>query len=133
MRGDDERSGWLFSYVDLEARVRKDQPLMGACRSRCPSIMSIISSFEKAARRTLTTGSYAFRTSRPAFGAGDGRRHRVFFVLIAEGDAPPHRDGALRLYFCHSCSGNIRLETEDVPENSLPLLVRSLMLALLEN
>ena len=27
MRGGDERSGWLFSYVDLEARVRKDHPL----------------------------------------------------------------------------------------------------------
>ncbi len=27
MRGDDERSGSLFSYVDLEARVGKDHPL----------------------------------------------------------------------------------------------------------
>lgn len=27
MRGSDERSGSLFSYVDLEARVRADQPL----------------------------------------------------------------------------------------------------------
>jgi len=27
MRGSDERSGSLFSYVDLEARVRKDHPL----------------------------------------------------------------------------------------------------------
>ena len=27
MRGLDERSGSLFSYVDLEARVRKDHPL----------------------------------------------------------------------------------------------------------
>ena len=27
MRGDDERSGELFSYVDLEARVRRDHPL----------------------------------------------------------------------------------------------------------
>ena len=27
MRGGDERSGSLFSYVDLEARVRKDHPL----------------------------------------------------------------------------------------------------------
>src|ERR1700741_1040966 len=27
MRGNDERSGSLFSYVDLEARVRKDHPL----------------------------------------------------------------------------------------------------------
>ncbi len=27
MRGSDERSGSLFSYVDLEARVRKDRPL----------------------------------------------------------------------------------------------------------
>ncbi len=25
MRGSDERSGSLFSYVDLEARVRRDQ------------------------------------------------------------------------------------------------------------
>jgi hypothetical protein len=27
MRGEDERSGALFSYVDLEARVGKDRPL----------------------------------------------------------------------------------------------------------
>ena len=27
MRGSDERSGSLFSYVDLEARVRGDHPL----------------------------------------------------------------------------------------------------------
>lgn len=27
MRGADERSGQLFSYVDLEARVRGDHPL----------------------------------------------------------------------------------------------------------
>jgi hypothetical protein len=27
MRGGDERSGSLFSYVDLEARVGKDNPL----------------------------------------------------------------------------------------------------------
>jgi hypothetical protein len=27
MRGSDERSGTLFSYVDLEARVRADHPL----------------------------------------------------------------------------------------------------------
>ena len=27
MRGTDERSGQLFSYVDLEARVRSDHPL----------------------------------------------------------------------------------------------------------
>ena len=27
MRGGDKRSGELFSYVDLEARVRKDHPL----------------------------------------------------------------------------------------------------------
>jgi hypothetical protein len=27
MRGTDERSGELFSYVDLEARVRRDHPL----------------------------------------------------------------------------------------------------------
>nr|MBA3517199.1 IS5/IS1182 family transposase [Hyphomicrobiales bacterium] len=27
MRGSDQRSGALFSYVDLEARVRPDHPL----------------------------------------------------------------------------------------------------------
>ena len=26
MRGSDQRSGWLFSYVDLEARVQADHP-----------------------------------------------------------------------------------------------------------
>jgi hypothetical protein len=27
MRGSDDRTGELFSYVDLEARVRRDHPL----------------------------------------------------------------------------------------------------------
>ena len=27
MRGGDDRSGELFSYVDLEARIRRDHPL----------------------------------------------------------------------------------------------------------
>ena len=27
MRGSDEKTGSLFSYVDLEARIRKDHPL----------------------------------------------------------------------------------------------------------
>ncbi|MBV8565301.1 MAG: IS5/IS1182 family transposase, partial [Methylobacteriaceae bacterium] len=27
MRGSDQRSGSLFSYIDLEARVRRDHPL----------------------------------------------------------------------------------------------------------
>jgi transposase len=27
MRGDDEKSGSLFSYIDLEGRVRSDHPL----------------------------------------------------------------------------------------------------------
>ena len=27
MRGDDHKTGKLFSYVDLEARVRRDHPL----------------------------------------------------------------------------------------------------------
>jgi transposase len=31
MRGMDERSGSLFSYVDLEARVRRDHPLRAIC------------------------------------------------------------------------------------------------------
>ncbi|SDF43844.1 transposase, partial [Bradyrhizobium brasilense] len=29
MRGGDNRTGELFSYVDLEARVRRDHPLRG--------------------------------------------------------------------------------------------------------
>ena len=29
MRGSDNRAGELFSYVDLEARVRRDHPLRG--------------------------------------------------------------------------------------------------------
>src|SRR6202047_5116124 len=31
MRGTDQRSGSLFSYVDIEARVRKEHPLRGVC------------------------------------------------------------------------------------------------------
>jgi transposase len=32
LRGTDERTGKLFSYVDLEARVRKDHPLREICQ-----------------------------------------------------------------------------------------------------
>jgi hypothetical protein len=37
MRGEDERSGSLFSYVDLDARVDKDHPLrtIRTGRERC--------------------------------------------------------------------------------------------------
>lgn len=33
MRGGDRQPGELFSYIDLEARVRRDHPPYGACAS----------------------------------------------------------------------------------------------------
>ena len=36
MRGGDDRSGALFSYVDLEARFRRDHPLI-ICSGTSPS------------------------------------------------------------------------------------------------
>lgn len=36
MRGGDVRAGELFSYVDLEDRVRRDHPLRRAPPASCP-------------------------------------------------------------------------------------------------
>ena len=38
MRGQDSRSGSLFSYVDLEQRVRSDHPLRGARTAESPTL-----------------------------------------------------------------------------------------------
>ena len=41
MRGSDQRSGSLFSYVDLDARVRKDHPL-GAVREIVNAALALL-------------------------------------------------------------------------------------------
>src|SRR3954452_10495206 len=56
MRGDDNRSGKLFSYVDLEARVRADHPLR--------AIRSIVNEALAALEREFS-GLYA-RIGRPS-------------------------------------------------------------------
>jgi transposase len=56
MRGSDDRSGSLFSYVDLEARVRRDHPLLRLGR---PSIAP-----ERLLRAMLLQAFYGIRSER---------------------------------------------------------------------
>ena len=46
MRGSDERSGTLFSYVDLEARVRRDHPLRAIREITNAALASLTSDFD---------------------------------------------------------------------------------------
>ena len=78
MRGSDERSGSLFSYVDLEARVRSDHPLRairaianGALNDLSEAFTSIYIDFgrpsiapEKLLRATLLQAFYGIRSER---------------------------------------------------------------------
>ena len=56
MRGTDERTGALFSYVDLEARVRKDHPLR--------VIRAVVNEALRAMEREI--GSLYSGTGRPS-------------------------------------------------------------------
>jgi len=47
MRGSDERSGSLFSYVDLEARVRKDHPLRTIQRIANAALSDLSKDFDR--------------------------------------------------------------------------------------
>jgi hypothetical protein len=42
VRGGDERSGELFSYVDLEVRIRRDHPLRAIPRSVNEALSSLM-------------------------------------------------------------------------------------------
>ena len=78
MRGSDERSGSLFSYVDLEARVRRDHPLRairgivnGALRSLTADFGALYSRLgrpsiapEKLLRAMLLQVFYGIRSER---------------------------------------------------------------------
>ena len=78
MRGSDERSGSLFSYVDLEARVRRDHPLRaireianGALDELSQAFASIYTDFgrpsiapEKLLRAMLLQAFYGIRSER---------------------------------------------------------------------
>lgn len=57
MRGTDERSGTLFSYVDLEARVRRDHPLRAIREIANDALRSLSGDFEVL---------YAHRLGRPS-------------------------------------------------------------------
>ena len=46
MRGLDERSGSLFSYVDLEARVRRDHPLRAIREITNEALVSLTADFD---------------------------------------------------------------------------------------
>ena len=46
MRGSDERSGSLFSYVDLEARVRRDHPLRAIREITNEALVSLTADFD---------------------------------------------------------------------------------------
>lgn len=47
MRGSDEESGSLFSYVDLEARVRKDHPLRAIREIANAALSDLSKDFDK--------------------------------------------------------------------------------------
>jgi transposase len=78
MRGEDERSGSLFSYVDLEARVGKDHPLRtirGVVNEALASLSSEFSALyalmgrpsippEKLLRAMLLQAFYTIRSER---------------------------------------------------------------------
>jgi len=78
MRGGDERSGELFSYVDLEARVRRDHPLRviraivnAALTSLAPDFAALYSPIgrpsippEKLLRAMLLQAFYSIRSER---------------------------------------------------------------------
>jgi transposase len=87
MRGTDERSGGLFNYVDLEARVRADHPLRAigsivndALRDLAPDFGALYSTIgrpsvapERLLRAMLLQAFYSVRSERQADGAA---RHR---------------------------------------------------------
>jgi transposase len=56
MRGSDKRSGALFSYVDLEARVRGDHPLRAIRRLADAALEALSEDFSEL---------YAARMGRP--------------------------------------------------------------------
>jgi transposase len=78
MRGDDKRTGQLFSYVDLEARVRRDHPLrairaivneaLGALEREFAALYSTIGRPsippEKLLRAMLLQAFYSIRSER---------------------------------------------------------------------
>ena len=65
MRGTDERAGALFSYVDLEARVRTDHPLRVIRGIANEALAALAADFS-----TLYS-----RIGRPSSGPDDLRRH----------------------------------------------------------
>lgn len=78
MRGGDERSGSLFSYVDLEARVGKDHPLRTICAIVNEALAALSDEFsalyspigrpsippEKLVRAMLLQAFYSIRSER---------------------------------------------------------------------
>ena len=52
MRGGDSRSGELFSYVDLEARVRRDHPLR-VIREIANAALGALAAVEAAVKERL--------------------------------------------------------------------------------
>ena len=77
MRGGDERSGSLFSYVDLEARVDKDHPLRTirlVVNAAAPSVASTSSAAPRTRRRRSRLRACTGTWRRPPSGV-EGRMH----------------------------------------------------------
>jgi transposase len=79
MRGSDKRSGELFSYVDLDQRVRRDHPLR-AMRSLTDVALAALSGDFAA----LYSG-----VGRPSIAPEMLLHERV---TLRDDDAAPHRD-----------------------------------------
>jgi len=101
MRGGDERSGELFSYVDLEARVRRDHPLrairmivnaaLGALEREFAALYSAIGRPsippEKLLRAMLLQSFYSIRSERQLMERLDDDLLFRWFVGIGVDDA----------------------------------------------
>ena len=76
MRGEDERSGALFSYVDLEARVGQDHPLR-TIRAIVNEALAALSRrlFSEIPRIAGAQGT-ATNVSKRQYGGGGGIRTR---------------------------------------------------------
>ena len=101
MRGSDERSGSLFSYVDLECRVRGDHPLRTIREIANAALKCLSSSFtalytdfgrpsiapEKLLRAMLLQAFYGIRSERQLMEQDDGSLEGEI-CLINGGDIP---------------------------------------------
>src|SRR5262249_28719504 len=107
MRGSDERSGSLFSYVDLEGRIRPDHPLRTIREIANGALADLTGEFatvyphrlgrpsiapERLLRAMLLQAFYGIRAERQLMGRVEVDLFFLWFVGVGGGD--PARDHA---------------------------------------